>query len=30
MWITKNYSGKIQQEYKIERKLLEIKGIGII
>ena len=27
MWITKNYSGKIQQEYKIESKLLEIKGI---
>ncbi|MCI5968878.1 spermidine synthase [Helicobacter sp.] len=27
MWITKSYDGKFQQEYKIERKLLEIKGV---
>ncbi|MBX7490720.1 spermidine synthase [Helicobacter turcicus] len=26
MWVTKSYDDKFQQEYKIERKLLEIKG----
>ncbi|TLD81424.1 spermidine synthase [Helicobacter sp. MIT 11-5569] len=26
MWVTKSYNDKFQQEYKIERKLLEIKG----
>lgn len=26
MWVTKSYDDKFQQEYKIERKLLEVKG----
>lgn len=28
MWLTKNYHQKIQQEYKIENKLLEVKGVS--
>ena len=27
MWVTKNYNEKFQQEYRIESKLLEVKGI---